>query len=134
MDAVALEPGSVGWQPELPGAEYAILSGDPGAAGGAYVIRFRTSKRIEVPAHWHPEDEHITVLAGVFALGFGERFDTGGLRKYEAGSYLAVPKQMRHFALYEDGTVVQVHGVGPFQSIYVNPDEDLGDRIPAAGG
>jgi len=102
MEPRALAPESVAWQPELPGAEYAILSGDPGAAG-------------------------------VFRLGFGERFDAGGLREYEEGSYLAVPKQVRHFVLYEDGTVVQVHGAGPFQSIYVNPEEDLGDRIPGAG-
>ena len=41
-----------------------------------------------------------------------------------AGSYGMLPKQMRHFALSRGETVVQVHGIGRFKVIYVNPADD----------
>src|SRR5262249_42624408 len=111
------------------GAEVGVLFGDPEFPGGEYAVRFRTSREIRVPPHWHPEDEHVTVLEGSLSLGFGDVFETGLLKSLPPGSYVCVPRQTNHFALYGVGTVVHVNGIAPFKSIYVNPAEDLGDRI-----
>lgn len=122
-------PDRLVWTPILEGAEMALLSGDPEMPGSHYVIRFRTSLEIAVPAHWHPEDEHITVLQGPFSLGFGDRFQASALESLAALSYRCVRRELRHFAFYGPGTLIQVNGVGPFRSIYVDPGEALGERI-----
>ena len=41
-----------------------------------------------------------------------------------AGSFVAMPKGTRHYALAKGETVVQVHSVGPFVINYVNPNDD----------
>jgi hypothetical protein len=128
--AVVISPEMIKWTPILDGADVGILSGDPDLPGGEYAVRFRTSRDIRVPPHWHPEDEHVTVLQGSFSLGFGAVFEASLLNSLPPGSYVCVPRQTKHFALYGVGTVVQVNGIAPFKSIYVNPAEDLGDRIP----
>ena len=63
--------------------------------------------------HWYPEDEHVTVIVGEFALGFGERFSLDLLRRLAAGSHALIPSRQPHFTRYTAGTVVQVHGIGP---------------------
>lgn len=119
----------VQWKPVIEGAEFAVLSGHPEEPGEPYVIRFRTFKPLQVPPHWHPEDEHVTVLEGTLQVGLGEDYASTGLRRLEAGAYIRMPKHFRHFALYQQGTVVQVTGIGPVQSCYVRPEDDLGDRV-----
>jgi quercetin dioxygenase-like cupin family protein len=107
------------WNEVQPGAWMAILHGDPGAPDEVYTVRFRTEAAIDVPAHFHPRDEHITVLAGPFASGFGNSFDAAVLKLYEAGGYQCVPAEVPHFARYSPGTIVQVTGLGPFLTTYL---------------
>jgi hypothetical protein len=114
------------WRSILDGADIAVITGNPEIAGLPYVVRFRTLRDIAVPAHWHPEDENITVLEGPFALGLGECFAADTLQSLPTGSYAYVPKGMRHFASYGVGAIVQLSG-GPSQTFYVDPREDLGD-------
>jgi hypothetical protein len=40
------------------------------------------------------------------------------------GSYALLPRDMHHFAQSKTATVVQVHGMGPFQVNFVNPADD----------
>ena len=122
--AVVVTPDSILWVPLRDGAEAGVLSGDPEHSELEYTIRFRTSQEIKVHAHWHAEVEHLTVLQGPFSLGFGKVFDDSLLKPLAAGSYVCVPKQTAHFALYGEGTIVQVNGIGPFKSIYFNPAQD----------
>jgi len=106
--------------PEIdPRAEMAILSGDPAVASELYVIRFRIFAGIDVAPHWHPEDEHITVIEGAFGIGYGDSFVADTMTMLLPGAYLLVPKGVRHFSRYEAGTVVQVHGKGPLETHYV---------------
>ena len=107
------------WRPVEDGVSMAILSGDPDKEGSAFVIRFRTTRDVEVSAHWHPTDEHVTVIQGVYKLGYGETFDPAALEEFPAGSYVQVRKTMHHFSWYANGTIIQVNGVGPFRTFYV---------------
>lgn len=108
------------WTSVQDGVEYSVLSGSLELPGEHYTVRFRTSQQIKVTPHWHPTDEHITVLQGPFALGFGETFAPDLLTSLPTGSYVCVTQQTRHFALYGIGTVVQVSGIAPFKTIYVD--------------
>jgi hypothetical protein len=111
------------WTPIIKGCEIASVSGDMDAEGTPFVIRLRCAAGTKIPAHWHPTDENVTVLKGVFAVGMGEKFDAAGLQNMNVGDLGSIPKQTRHFALSRTSTVVQVHGTGPFKVNWVNPSE-----------
>jgi hypothetical protein len=98
-----------------------VVSGNPDAAGEPFVMRMRYTGNVRVPPHWHPTDEHITVLSGTFMLGMGERYDESAATPLAAGAYAFAPAKMPHFAWSKGDTVVQVHGIGPFVINYVNP-------------
>ena len=129
MEVVAAE--SLKWSEILPGATMAVVSGDPGKAGDLFVIRIKTVDGLKIPPHWHPQDEYITVLKGTFLIGMGEKWDAAGLKPQAAGTFIMMPKEMRHYAGSKGEAIVQVHGVGPFVINYVNPADDPANRAKA---
>jgi quercetin dioxygenase-like cupin family protein len=120
-------PSEIKWGPAPPalppGAQAAVLAGDPGKEG-VFVIRAKFPAGYRIPPHWHPTDELITVLSGTFQFGMGEKFDAAALRSYPAGSFVNAAKEMRHFAQAKGPTVIEVTGAGPFTLTYVNPADD----------
>lgn len=121
-----VSPGDIQWKPLRPGAEIAVISGDPARAGVPFVMRFRYHGTARIPPHWHPTDEHLTVLSGTFVIGMGERSDEAGTIELAEGAYAMVPAKMPHYAWAKGDTVVQIHGIGPFAINYVNPADDPG--------
>jgi quercetin dioxygenase-like cupin family protein len=130
---IMVDPGELEWRPlpkewtegtPPPGfdpvgrTEVAIVSGDPSREGAPFVIRLRSTPGTRLPVHWHPTDEHITVLSGTWCVGVGDRFDERACTDMPAGSYVFVPKGSRHFAVAR-GNVVQIHGIGPFRVVFV---------------
>ena len=116
-----IAPADVKWRPLRPGAEIAVVSGNPDAVGEPFVMRMRYTGSVRVPPHWHPTDEHITVLSGMFLLGMGDKADETAAAPLTAGGYAMMPAKMPHFAWSKGDTVVQIHGLGPFVINYVNP-------------
>jgi hypothetical protein len=121
-------PDKLKWGPAPPGlppgAQVAVLDGDPAKSGAPYVLRAKLPDGYKVPPHWHPTDENVTVIRGVLGVGKGEKFDKGAGKEMPAGSYAKMPKEMRHFAWARGETIIQVHGTGPFEINYVNPADD----------
>jgi quercetin dioxygenase-like cupin family protein len=133
---VMLTPAEIKWQPFPvlgPGIQSAMLSGDPNKVGSPFIFRLKMPDGTKVPPHWHPVDEHVTVISGTFLFGTGEKFDTNALRELPAGSYAFMPKRTRHFALAKGDTIIQLNGVGPFRVIYVNPADDPLRRSASPG-
>lgn len=122
---VALRPETIQWKPFYPGAEMAVLSGDPSKEGSPYVLRIKHRDGLRVPPHWHPFDEQLTIISGTWIMGMGEKFDLAATQEFSAGSYLVSPKNIPHFALSKGETIVQVHGIGPFAAYFVNPEDDV---------
>lgn len=104
---------------------FATVSGDPTKSGALYVIRIHSEEGYIVMPHAHPEDEHITVVKGSWALGVGDRFNPDALETMEVGTYGSVPKKMAHFAFSRTEAIVQVHGLGPFTTTWVTPLYEL---------
>lgn len=128
-------PDGLKWMPIRPGNEMAVVYGDPSKAGELYAVRFRFADGFKVPAHWHPQDEHATVLQGTLLLGMGTKWDAEQLTTtMTAGTYVFVPKEMPHFALAKGQTILQAHGIGPFQIIYANPADDPKNQKPQISG
>jgi quercetin dioxygenase-like cupin family protein len=125
---VIVKPSNLKWGPAPPGlprgAQIAVLVGSPGKAGGFYTIRAKLPDGYQVPAHWHPVDENVTVIQGTLRVGRGDKLDLDKTQELPAGSYMRMPKGMRHFAAAKGETIIQVHGVGPFEIHYVNPADD----------
>jgi len=120
-------PARIAWKPGPPslpaGAQFAVLEGDP-AREGPFTMRIKLPDGFRIPPHTHPKVERVTVLSGGFQLGMGERFDEKALRLLPAGSYGYWPAGMKHFAAAKGETIVQLHGTGPWQIVYLKPSDD----------
>ena len=110
-------------------ARMAVVSGDPGKAG-PFVVRLKMPAGYKVAPHWHPTDEHVTVLSGSLSLGMGEKFNAATMKTLPAGGYALLPAEMRHFAMAKTAATVQIHGTGPFVLNYVNPADDPSKAPP----
>lgn len=106
-----------------PGAEAAVLYGDPGKEG-QFAFRLKLPKGYSIPPHTHPKPEIVTVISGTFRLGMGEAADSSKAQPLGAGSFFAMSPGMAHFAYADEETVVQLNSVGPWSIVYVNPADD----------
>ena len=106
-----------------PGAKMAVLEGDP-TKEGPFVVRFQFPDGYHVAPHTHPKTERVTVISGVLHLATGEALDRNSAKGLPAGSFGFWPAGMKHTAWSEGDTVIQLHGIGPWQINYVNPADD----------
>src|SRR5277367_4220297 len=107
-----------------PGAQLAVLEGDPGAATGDFTIRLKMPAGYRVAPHWHPNRENVTVLSGNFKVGMGDTFDESKMVTFGAGSFAFLDPSMHHYAMADGPVIVQVHGMSPLQINYVNASDD----------
>jgi quercetin dioxygenase-like cupin family protein len=103
-----------------PGAEIAVLQGDP-SKPEPFTVRLRFPNGYKVPPHTHPTAENVTVLSGTFLAGMGTQFDESQMRAFGIDEFVSVPAEHAHYAMARGLTVVQVHAIGPFVLTYVNP-------------
>jgi quercetin dioxygenase-like cupin family protein len=103
-----------------PGAEMAVLQGNPGG-DGLFTVRLRFPNGYRLAPHTHPTDENVTVISGTFLVGMGTTFESRGMMKLKAGGFVTAPANHAHYAAAQGPTVVQVHAMGPFALTYVNP-------------
>jgi len=131
---VAVAPADLKWGEGPPvfekGLSFAVVAGDPGKPG-PFVVRLKVPAGYKIAPHFHPTDENVTVLAGTFAIGMGDKLDKAAAKQLPPGGFVLLPAQMHHFALAITEATVQVHGVGPFTLTYVNPADDPSKRAPA---
>jgi quercetin dioxygenase-like cupin family protein len=115
-------PEDLKWgdSPDLPGVKVSVLTGNP-AAKGFYVLRIDIPDGFKIPPHWHPTDEHVTVVSGTFHVAMGDQFDDSKGATLPAGGFAIAPAKMHHYAWATGETIVQVDGEGPFKINYVNP-------------
>jgi hypothetical protein len=125
--ALTLTPADLSWSaaPDAlpPGAQMAVIDGDPGSSG-PFVIRLKVPDGYTVPPHWHPTDESVTVIEGTFLVGMGDQFSESSLKSLGAGSFAKMPQRMNHYASVQGATTIQIEGMGPFAITYVNASDD----------
>ena len=101
------------------------LVGDMEVPGQEFVIRIHHDPGYVVLPHTHPMDENITVLTGAWALGMGSRLDMSALVPMEQGALGLVTAKMAHYGRAGVETILQVHGIGPFVNLPVDPVFEL---------
>jgi hypothetical protein len=106
-----------------PGAEIAVLEGDPTKVG-PFVFRVKAPDGFTIPPHTHPKAERVTVIAGTFHIAMGEKLDKASGQAMPVGSFGYWPAGMKHFAWVTGETIVQFHGIGPWVINYLNPADD----------
>jgi len=113
------------------GAKMAVLQGDPSTAA-LFTVRLEMPDGYTIPPHFHPTDEHVTVIEGTFLVGMGDKADFSKPLALPAGGFITAPAKHNHFARAKGKTVVQVSAIGPFALTYVNaaddPQKKLGSR------
>jgi len=97
-----------------PGGKISVLHGDP-FSPGQFVLRLQLPDGYQIPLHWHPTAEYVTVISGVFQFGMGTSVDATTMRGYNPGDFVYIPPRQPHFAQARGATVVQISGNGPFQ-------------------
>jgi quercetin dioxygenase-like cupin family protein len=108
-----------------PGAEIAVLSGDPGKAA-PYAVRLKFPANYAIPAHSHPTDENVVVVTGGLTIGMGDKLvkTAGAGKTLGPGGYALMPAKMNHFAYTTAATTIVLYGQGPVEFTYVNPSDD----------
>lgn len=125
---IVARAADIAWGPAPPslppGAEGAVIEGDP-AKPGPLAIRVRFPANYEIKPHTHAVIEHVTVLSGTFSIGMGETMDKSGGKTLSAGDFAAIPADHAHYVWTGSEPVeFQIHTTGPFEMRYVNPADD----------
>jgi len=111
-------------EPEL---KVSVLEGNP-SESGVFTLRIKIPDGGYISPHWHPNVERVTVLSGKFRLGSGETMDRRNTKPLKPGAYTSMPPGMRHFAIAEGETIIQLTSVGPWVINYINPNDDPRNR------
>jgi quercetin dioxygenase-like cupin family protein len=125
---VVQAPSEVQWGPAPPmlppGAQIAVLAGDPGKPA-PYGVRLKFPANYAIPAHSHPTDEHVVVTSGAVTFGMGDKLTKGATNKTLAvGGFALMPAGMNHFAYTSAESTIVLYGQGPVEFKYVNPADD----------
>jgi quercetin dioxygenase-like cupin family protein len=120
--AVSINADEIKWgdaPPDLPkGGQVAVLHGDP-SRKGTFTMRFKMPDGYKIAPHWHTQDEQLTIVSGTFILHMGDTMDAPA-HDLEAGAFHYLPAKAHHAAEAKGETVVQIHGMGPFDIHYLN--------------
>ncbi len=125
--AIFVNQDELQWEnapPSLPkGVKMSVLLGDPGKPG-PFVLRLMTTGDYTIPPHFHSKAETLTIISGALYLGSGERFDRNSVHALTVGGFHYLPAKSPHFAFTRVPTVVEIHGEGPFDIVYINREDD----------
>lgn len=119
--AVVHRGDSLDWEDYGDGMRILSLYGEPSQPGESFAFRLQVGDGFKMAPHTHPVAEHITVLSGRFFVGLGKTMDRAAAVEYGPDSYIAIAAGTPAFMWAEGETVVQVHGVGPFTTEFVDP-------------
>ena len=118
---VGLTAGEVRWfTPPYyqDGRQRAQMFGDS-SQGGTWIDRVKIPDGTRALAHSHPRDELATVIEGTWYVGEGTKFDAAKLKSYPARTFVFIPAGVPHFVEAKRAVVVQLTGVGKWQTDYL---------------
>lgn len=127
-------PAELKWMegaPGLPGgAQMAVVKGDP-AKKGPFTIRLKMPANYAVRPHWHPTDEHLTLVSGKLVYGMSDELDRAGGDALAEGASVTMKAKQHHWVFTGDGAEVEVSAMGPFAITYVNAADDPRGAVKA---
>jgi anti-sigma factor ChrR (cupin superfamily) len=121
-----ISPDDLKWSdvPSLPpGAKIAVIEG-PLNEAVPFTFRLKFPANYQIPAHWHPAVERVTVISGTLNMGLGDNLDMKDSMPLRPGNMMIMQPKTNHFAWNKEETVVQLNGNGPWAITYINPADD----------
>ena len=121
-----LTPEDLKWVdiPSLPpGAKIVVIEG-PLNEPVPFTFRLQFPANYQIPAHWHPAVERVTVISGNINMGIGDKLDSRRTKPLGPGSMAIIQPKTNHFLWTKEEAVVQLNGTGPWNINYVNPIDD----------
>ena len=115
MDHRMVSPNDLKWSdvPSLPpGAKIAVIEG-PISEAVPFTFRLKFPANYQIPAHWHPAVERVTVISGTFNMGVGDKLDKERSMPFPPGSMMIMQPKTNHFAWTREEVVVQLNGTDP---------------------
>jgi hypothetical protein len=105
-------PKDIKWE-KRPGAETAVLVGDP-AKPGLYVVLQKWLPHNNSRPHSHPNDRFITVISGTWWVNTGAKYDPDGMKPMPAGTFVThFANQIHYDGAKDEACVLQIVGMGP---------------------
>jgi quercetin dioxygenase-like cupin family protein len=139
---------NVQWSPAPPmfppGAEIAVLQGDPSKAE-PFTVLLRFPNGYKIPPHTHPTTENVTVLTGTFLAGMGTQFVESTMQAFGRDEFISVPAGHAHYAMARNNQRNRVRGTGSsdradgfgiadlarhFTVAFCLPRRDVAQRLP----
>ena len=124
---VMQSPADTAWGPAPPmlppGAQIAVLAGDPGKPA-PYTVRLKFPANYAIPAHSHPTDENVAVVSGTLFMAMGTKLDKTAGTPLAVGGFALMPAGANHYAYTKTETTILLYGQGPVEFKYVNPSDD----------
>jgi quercetin dioxygenase-like cupin family protein len=103
--------------------ETTVLKGDP-SGPGLYTLLLRIAPNTRIQPHSHQDDRIATVVSGTWYFAYGDEFDESVLKALPPGSFYTEPPGVNHFGLTKDEVLIQMTGIGPSSTTYVNSQHD----------
>ena len=129
-----INPADLKWGPAPAGipadAQAAVLDGDPGKAG-MFTVRLKVPDGMKVMPHWHPSDEHVTIIQGTLMVGMGNKWDDTAMQALNTGGHARMPRKLNHYVQAKGETIVQITAMGPFAITYADPKDDPRKKSPS---
>jgi len=128
-DAVAYNMADIKWSPGPPslppGTERAVLEGTPPfGPGKSFVFRAKLPDGFKIPVNSHMVTARIVVLSGTLKHGLGDKWNDADMKAIKPGGVVYLPRGQKSFDQAQGETILQLQGVGPWDIIYANPDDD----------
>jgi quercetin dioxygenase-like cupin family protein len=79
---------------------------------GPFTIRLSLPSGFEVPPHFHPVDEHQTLISGRIGHGMGDTVDVKSVKWLRPGQSITLPANAHHYVRTRGRTLVEVSAVG----------------------
>jgi len=114
MDGASRVSQSITWTEVQPGVLTTVLAGAPDADGSPFVVLYRTAVPLVMRTPPDSSERHVTVLNGSMELGVGDGTEESPVETLGPGSYAVIPGGVPHVMRCSSGSIVQIHGVGPF--------------------
>lgn len=105
--------------PAIKGSRMTVLEGNPKEAGAIYTLRVSVPAGTKLAPHHHPQDERVTVLEGSVNVGFGDVADEAKGTRFAAGDFYVNPAGAHHYVWFDEPTVLQMTGIGPWDVVPV---------------
>lgn len=102
-----------------PGAQIAVVSGDPTMPGRS-TVELIMPDGYRMPPHSHPVDEFVEVKEGTLLVGIGDAMDAKRTMRAEVGDTGTAPAGAHHFTIAKGVTRVRVTFMGPYTITYVH--------------